>query len=88
MADAFVCGLHNFSTNDIISWDKHCAELDHEYDLHVNCSNGCGAKLHIKPKQKLSVESKRIPRGYLCAECKNTVKNAPEIKEAGEVLNA
>jgi len=88
MVGTFVCGVHDFSTDDIKSWDKHCAELEHEYDLHINCSNGCGVKLHIKPKQKLSAESKRIPRGYLCADCKSTIKDVVEIKEAGEVLNA
>lgn len=88
MTGTFVCGVHNFSTNDIKLWDIHCEELEHEYDLHTNCSNGCGAKLHIKAKQKLSVESKRIPRGYLCVKCKGKIKDVQEIKEAGEVLNA
>lgn len=84
MGDIFQCGPHNFSTNDIEKWDEHCAELDHEYDLHTNCANGCGKKLHIKPKQKLSKESNRIPRGYVCTDCKIKIQNVPEIKEPGE----
>lgn len=82
----FQCGLHDYTTDDIISWDKHCAELEHEYDLHIECANKCGKKLHIKPKQKLSIQSKRIPRGYLCNECRIKVQNVTEIKEAGEIV--
>ena len=83
-ADIFKCGLHDFSTSDITKWDKHCAENEHEYDLHTPCASGCGAKIHIKPKQKLGAEAKRIPRGYLCDGCKKKVKEAKAIKEAGE----
>lgn len=84
MADFFKCGIHNFSTNDGELWDKHCSDMEHEYDLHINCANGCGKKLHIKPKQKLSKESFGIPRGYVCNDCVDKVKTVPEIKEAGE----
>jgi len=82
----FQCGVHDFSTDNITEWDKHCAELEHEYDLHTECD--CGKKLHIKPKQKLGSNSKRIPRGYKCTECKQKVIDTPEIKESGEVINA
>jgi len=82
----FKCGNHSFSTGDIKKWDKHCAETDHEYDLHTECD--CGKKLHIKPKQKLGPKSKRIPRGYKCEECKKKVTDAPEIREVGEEINA
>ena len=78
------CGVHDFSTEDIEKWAEHCAEIDHEYDLHINCANGCGKKLHIKPNQKLSKESYGIPRGYVCEDCKDNVQTVPEIKEAGE----
>ena len=81
----FQCGIHDFSTNDIKEWDKHNAELEHEYDLHDECS--CGETLHIKPKQTLSIKSKRIPRGFKCEKCKKEVIDAPEIKEAGEMAN-
>jgi DNA-directed RNA polymerase subunit RPC12/RpoP len=84
VTDTFQCGLHNFSTTDITKWDEHCAETDHEYDLHINCANGCGTKLHIKPNQKVSKESNRIPRGYVCSDCKDLVQTVPEITEAGE----
>jgi len=85
MADIFQCGIHDFSTDDIILWDKHCAEIDHEYDLHIKCSNGCGKKLHIKPSQKVSEKSYGIPRGYVCSDCKDKVQTVSEIKEAGEI---
>ncbi len=88
MVDNFKCGKHNFSTDDPVKWDEHCAEIEHEYDLHINCAGGCGTKLHIKPNQKLSKESKRIPRGYMCADCKKNVQDVEEIKESGEVINA
>lgn len=84
MVDTFQCGVHDFSTNDPILWDEHCAELEHEYDLHIKCAGGCGKKLHIKPKQKLAKESYGIPRGYVCADCKPKIQSVPEIKEAGE----
>ena len=86
MGDIFQCGLHDFSTSNFKKWDEHCAELEHEYDLHIDCSNGCGKKLHIKPKQKLAKESGGIPRGYVCTDCKSKVQTVPEIKEAGEKL--
>lgn len=86
MADKiFKCEVHNFSTDDITEWDKHCEVIEHEYDLHTECE--CGKPLHIKPKQKLGPNAKRIPRGYKCEECKKKVTDAPEIKEAGEVTN-
>jgi len=85
MADIFQCGLHDFSTNDIIKWDEHCEGLEHEYDLHTECD--CGVLLHVKPKQKVSKQSKRIPRGYKCKECQQKVIDAPDIKEAGEITN-
>jgi len=81
----FQCGIHDFSTDDIIQWDKHCTEIEHEYDLHTECE--CGKQIHIKPKQKLGTKAKRIPRGYKCAECKKKVIDAPEIKEVGEIIN-
>ena len=84
MPDIFKCGIHDFSTNDITESDKHFAELEHEYDLHIPCANLCGKKIHIKPKQKLDVKAGRIPRGYLCKDCQEKVKTAPEIKEAAE----
>lgn len=87
MANTFSCGVHNFSTNNIGEWDEHLDEVEHEYDLHIPCANGCGVKLHIKPKQTVSKAAKRIPRGYLCNDCKEKVKDAPEIKEAGEIAN-
>jgi len=80
----FQCSVHDFSTDDISTWDKHCAEYEHEYDLHTICANGCGTKIHIKPKQKLSVQAKRIPRGYVCADCKDKINHVEEIKEAGQ----
>ena len=80
----FKCGLHNFSTDSPIKWDEHCSKLDHEYDVHIPCANKCGNKIHIKPKQKLSADANRIPRGYLCKDCKNKVKDVTEIKEEGE----
>ena len=82
----FQCGIHDFSTDDIKKWDEHCKKNEHEYDLHTECD--CGEQLHIKPKQKLGPNSKRIPRGYKCEECKKKVIDAPEIKEAGEITNA
>ena len=85
MSDIFKCGLHDFSTSDITEWDKHCEENDHEYDLHTQCD--CGKPLHIKPKQKLGSNSKRIPKGHKCKKCKKIVTDAPEIKEAGEIIN-
>lgn len=81
----FSCGLHGYSTDSPEEWDKHCAELEHEFDLHIECATGCGEKLHIKPNQKLSPSANRIPSGYLCPDCKNKVQDVPEIKEAGEV---
>jgi len=80
----FQCGIHDFSTDDIKKWDEHCAELEHEYDMHVACANLCGNKIHIKPSQKLSAEANRIPRGYLCKDCQKKVVNVSEIKEDGE----
>lgn len=87
MAGNFKCGVHDFSTDDPVKWDEHIATEEHEYDLHISCNGGCGTKLHIKPKQTVSKESKRIPRGYLCNDCKEKVKDVPEIKEAGEIAN-
>lgn len=82
--NSFKCGIHEFSTSDPEKWDKHMAEFEHEYDLHIPCANLCGKSLHLKPKQKLSPLANRVPRGYLCPDCKEKVKEAPEIKEAGE----
>lgn len=84
MEISFQCGSHDFSTDNLTKWDEHCAEFEHEYDLHIDCSNNCGKKLHIKPNQKLSVKSNRIPRGYVCSDCKVKVQSVPEIKESGE----
>ena len=81
----FKCGTHDFSTNSIEKWDKHCSSKEHDYDLHVPCANKCGEKLHIKPHQKVTLDSTRIPRGYLCSNCKKNVQNVPEIKEESEV---
>lgn len=81
----FDCGIHKFSTEKPDEWDKHCAEIEHGYDLHTDCANLCGNKMHIEPNQTLAAESRRIPRGYLCKDCREKVKDVPEIKEAGEV---
>jgi len=85
MTNAFQCGVHDFSTDDIKKWNEHCIMIEHEYDLHTECE--CGKLLHIKPKQKLGLSSKRIPRGYKCEECKKKVVDVLEIKEAGEIIN-
>lgn len=82
--DTFKCNLHDFSCSDITKWDEHCAELEHEYDLHIPCANLCGHQIHILPKQKIAKEARRIPRGYLCDDCKKKVKDAKAIKEPGE----
>jgi len=81
----FRCGLHDFQTEKPDEWDKHCAEIEHEYDTHTPCAGKCGKKLHIQPKQKLSPEAMRSPQGQLCKECLSKMPNVPEIKEAGEV---
>ncbi len=80
----FDCGIHEFSTNDPAEYDKHCLEIEHEYDSHVDCAGLCGEKLHIKPNIKLAPEAGRSPQGYMCKECKKKVDTVPEIKEAGE----
>lgn len=72
---------HNFSTDDIKKYDKHYEDIEHEYYLRVPCATGCGEKLHIKVKQKLSVKSRRIPRGYMCKGCREKVPNVVEIKK-------
>ncbi len=79
----FQCDIHDFSTDDIVQWDKHCAEIEHEYDLHIQCAGKCGVQLHIKPNQKVTLDSKRIPRGYMCSDCKSKISDVKEIKEAG-----
>lgn len=79
----FSCGLHDFSTANPAEWDKHCAEVEHEYDLHTPCANLCGNNIHVKPQQKLAIEAGRIPKA-LCKECQEKVKTVPEILEAGE----
>lgn len=82
MADKiFKCAIHDFSTDTIAKMDKHCEEVEHEYDLRVDCATGCGKKIHIKVKQKLSVKSGRIPRGYMCKECREKAINPTEISE-------
>ena len=80
----FSCGEHDFSTNDPEEYDKHCAELEHGYDLHTPCANLCGNQIHIFPTQKLAPEAGRAPRGHLCKDCREKAPNVPEIKEAGE----
>jgi len=85
MAGTFDCGIHDFSTDDVTSWDEHCAELEHEYDSHIECTGLCGKKLHIKPNIKLSPQAGRSPQGFVCPDCKEKIDNVPEIKEAGEV---
>lgn len=80
----FDCGIHEFSTNDPVEYDKHCLEIEHEYDSHVDCAGLCGERLHIKPNIKLAPEAGRSPQGYMCKECKKNVDTVPEIKEAGE----
>lgn len=80
----FDCSLHDFTTDSPKVWDEHCAEFEHEYDLHIPCANLCGNKIHIKPNQKLAAEANRIPRGHLCKDCQEKAPNVPEIKEAGE----
>lgn len=85
MSGTFQCSLHDFSTDNIKEWDEHCAENEHEYDLHIECV--CGKNFHIKPKQKVTLKEKRIPRGYKCAKCTKKMMNTPEIKESREVTN-
>ena len=77
----FQCGLHSFSTDDISKWDKHCASKEHEYDLRTTCANKCGKKIHLKVKQKVSLDAHRIPRGYMCSDCKKKVQSAEIIEE-------
>ena len=84
----FDCGIHNFSTNDPVEWDKHCEEFEHEYDSHIECIGLCGEKLHIKPKVKLLAKAGRSPKGFACKDCKEKIDNVSEIKEAGEILHA
>ena len=86
-ADSFKCNLHDFSTSKPEEYDKHCAELEHEYDLHTPCANLCGQQIHILPKQKLDPIARRIPRGYLCSDCQKKVKAVKTIKEPGEKKN-
>lgn len=80
----FHCDLHDFSTDDILQWDKHCAELEHEYDIQTECATGCGEHIHIKVTQKLSTKSGRIPRGYMCKDCRGKVPNIIEISEESQ----
>lgn len=75
----FKCSIHDFSTDNIVKWDEHCAELEHEYDVHTEC--GCGKQIHIKPKVKLSIKSKRIPQNCICDDCKKSLMNTSEIKD-------
>jgi len=82
----FDCGIHEFSTNDPVEWDKHMAEVEHEYDSHVDCTGECGEHLHIKPNIKLAPAAGRSPKGFVCPGCKEKIENVPEIKEAGELL--
>lgn len=77
----FQCGPHDYTTNDIVKWDKHCAELEHEYDLRIECATKCGKKIHIKVTQKLSTKAGRIPRGYMCKDCRGKVPNIIDINE-------
>lgn len=79
--DAFKCGLHDFSTNSIDKWDEHCAKVEHVYDLRVPCANKCGKKIHLKVKQKLAVNARRIPRGYMCNDCRKKVQSVEIIEE-------
>lgn len=88
MPDIFQCGIHDFSTSDLKEWDKHCAEVEHEYDSHIECTGLCGAKLHIKPNIKLAPEAGRSPKGFVCPDCKKNIDTVSEIKEAGEIANA
>ncbi len=81
MVDNFQCGLHDFSTSNIEKWDEHCAKKDHEYDLHVPCANKCGKKIYLKVKQKVAVDSNRIPRGYVCVDCKKKIQNVEILEE-------
>lgn len=80
-SDTFKCGIHDFSTNDITKWDTHCAKKEHEYDVHTTCANKCGKKIHIKVTQKLAADANRIPRGYMCSDCKEKVQNVEIIEE-------
>ena len=82
----FDCGIHGFSSNDPDEYDKHMAEVEHEYDSHIDCTGLCGAKLHIKPNMKLATEELRSPKGFVCPECKVKIDTVPEIKEAGELI--
>ena len=79
----FKCGIHDFSTDDINKSDKHYAEIEHEYDLQTECATGCGKKIHIIVKQKLSIKSGRIPRGHMCKDCR---KKVPDIIDINEVV--
>lgn len=75
----FKCGLHKFSTSDIVQWDEHCAELEHEYNVRTEC--GCGKQIHIKTTVKLPPEARRIPPNLMCDDCKKTLMETSEIKE-------
>ena len=80
----FSCGTHDFSTNNLDKYDDHMAELEHEYDVHIECANMCGKRIHIKVTQKLAKSARRIPRGYLCESCKSKVQNAVIIEEEAQ----
>ena len=84
-ADIFKCSEHDFSTSVLAEWDKHCLEEEHGYDLHTPCAGKCGKTIHIEPHVKLDPSARRIPRGYMCDDCKKKVEDAKEIKEAGEI---
>ena len=85
-SDIFKCERHEFSTSDIKLWDKHCAEVPHQYDLHDKCACGCGQSIHILDETKLDPSARRIPRGHMADACKVKIKNAEKIKEPGEVV--
>ena len=79
--DTIFCNYknHNFKTDDIKKLDQHFAEYEHEYDLKIKCAS-CTKKIHIKPVIKLNPNSRRIPRGFVCNECKDKIKNTKEVK--------
>lgn len=83
--DIFKCERHDFSTSDIKLWDKHCAEVPHQYDLHDDCACGCGTEIHVMPEQTLDPSARRIPRGQMDEGCMARLKSAEKIKEAGEI---
>ena len=38
---AFICGSHEFETDDVKTWDRHCYEFKHTVDTVQQCKK-CG----------------------------------------------